>query len=122
MQRIPEIPRNFLHYSLTLKPVIETASIHQLPTRLFKDTITLRELGFTIEEIKGGFSIKNKKGKNVPVNINALYDEMKRLPESQTKFFFQKGITHLRKEKFITRKKGIYALLWSKTSYYWGKL
>ncbi|MCM8824463.1 MAG: transposase [Candidatus Omnitrophica bacterium] len=110
MQRAPEIPRKFLHYCLTLKSVVEAASIHQLPDKLFKDTITLRELGFTIEEIKGGFSIKNKAGKNTPVNINAVYDELARLPEITTLSFFQKCGLLLREKKFITSWKGVYAL------------
>ncbi|HPP12681.1 MAG TPA: transposase [bacterium] len=110
IQRAVEIPRKFLHYCLTLKPVIEAASIHQLRDRLFKDTVTLRELGFTIEEIKGGFSVKNKAGKNVPVNLNAVYDETRRLPEEETRSFFEKGVSLLRKKRFFSRKKGVYAL------------
>ena len=57
MERKPEIPREFLHYCLCLKPVVEAGSVNQLPSRLFEDTDTLQELGFTIEEIKDGFSV-----------------------------------------------------------------
>jgi len=110
MQRKPEIPRRFLHYCLCLKPVVECANIHQLPTRLLEDTDTLKELGFTIVEIENGFSVKNKANKNIPVNINAFYDEMGRLPEEETKKFFETGIHFLKKKRFIPRKKGIYAI------------
>jgi len=110
MQRQGEIPREFLHYCLTLKPVIECASVNQLPGRLFEDVDTLRELGFTMIEIEDGFSVKNKKGKNVPVNLNAFYDELARLPETETNRFFQVGVKLLDKQDFFTKKKGIYAI------------
>ena len=110
MQRRPEIPRKFLHYCLCLKPVVESASINQLPGRLLEDTDTLQELGFTIAEIEDGFSVKNKEGKNIPVNINAFYDELERLPESETKRLFEEGLLLLKSEKFLPRKKGVYAL------------
>jgi len=106
MQREPEIPRRFLHYCLCLKPVVECANIHQLPTRLLEDTDTLKELGFTIVEIENGFSVKNKANKNILVNINAFYDEMRRLPEEESKKFFETGIHFLKKKRFIPRKKG----------------
>ncbi len=110
MQRKPEIPREFLHYCLCLKPVVECASLRQIPGRLFEDTDTLQELGFTIAEIEDGFSVKNKEGKNVPVNINALYNELERLPEEETKRFFEEGVLLFKNEKFLPRKKGVYAL------------
>jgi len=110
MERKPEIPRNFLHYCLCLKPVVEAGSVNQLPSRLFEDTDTLQELGFTIEEIKDGFSVKNKEGENIPVNINAFYDELERLPEAETKRFFQGEALLLKDKKFLRKKEGIYAL------------
>lgn len=110
MERKPEIPRRFLHYCLCLKPAVEAASINQLPSRLFEDTDTLQELGFTIEEIKDGFSVKNKEGKNIPVNINAFYDELERLPEAETKRFFQGGVILFKDKRFLRKKEGVYAL------------
>lgn len=110
MERKPEIPREFLHYCLCFKPVVEAASINQLPGRLFEDTDTLQELGFTIAVLKGGFSVKNKEGRNVPVNINALYDQLNRLPERETKRFFRSGVLLLKDKRFLSRKEGIYAL------------
>ncbi len=109
MERRPEIPRRFLHYCISLKPVVDSASINQLPGRLFEDTDTLRILGFTMVEIKNGFSVKNKDGKNVPVNNNAFYDELARLPETESKKFFASGVELLDKD-FLSKKSGVYAL------------
>jgi len=110
MERKPEIPRQFLHYCLCLKPAVEAASVNQLPSRLFQDTDTLRELGFTIEEIKDGFSVKNKEGQNIPVNINSFYDELERLPETETRRFFQGEVVLLKDKRFLRKKEGVYAL------------
>ena len=110
MERKPEIPRKFLHYCLCLKPVVESASINQLPCRLFEDTTTLQELGFTIQEIRGGFSVKNKEGKNIPVNINSFYDELERLPEREIERFFRRGVALWRNKGFLRKKEGVYAL------------
>jgi len=110
MERKPEIPREFLHYCLCLKPVVEAGSVNQLPCRLFEDTDTLQELGFTMKEIKDGFSVKNKEGENIPVNINAFYDELERLPEAETKRFFQGGVLLFKDKRFLRKKEGVYAL------------
>jgi hypothetical protein len=110
MERKPEIPRRFLHYCISLKPVVDSASINQLPGRLLEDTDTLRILGFTMVELERGFSVKNKNGNNVPVNINAFYDELVRLPETESKKFFTSGVELLEKKRFLSKRSGVYAL------------
>ncbi len=110
MERKPEIPRRFLHYCISLKPVVDSASINQLPGRLFEDTDTLRILGFTMVELKNGFSVKNKNGNNVPVNKNAFYDELVRLPETESKKFFASGVEMLGSKRFLSKRSEVYAL------------
>jgi hypothetical protein len=110
MERKPEIPRQFLHYCISLKPVVDSASINQLPGRLLEDTDSLRTLGFTMVAMEKGFSVKNKNGNNVPVNINAFYDELARLPETESKKFFTSGVELLDKKRFLSKKSGVYAL------------
>ncbi|MBN1445545.1 MAG: transposase [Candidatus Omnitrophica bacterium] len=110
MERRPEIPRQFLHYCISLKPVVDSASINQLSGRLLEDTDSLRTLGFTMVAMEKGGSVKNKKGNNVPVNINAFYDELARLPETESKKFFTSGVELLDKKRFLSKKSGVYAL------------
>ncbi len=111
MERKPEIPRRFLHYCISLKPVVDSASINQLPGRLFEDTDTLRISGFTIVELKNGFSVKNKNGNNVPVNKNAFYDELVRLPERESKKFFTSEVEMMGSKRFLSKRSEVYALL-----------
>jgi len=110
MKRKPDIPRSFIHLTLALRPILEITGINQVPTKLFSSPVILRKLGCSLEVIEGGFSPKNKRGKNLPICLDTIYDEAKRIEPSQWERLLAGQIILLKDKKFIKKHPGIYAI------------
>ena len=110
MKRKTDIPRSFIHLSLALRPILEITGINQVPQKLFSSPVILKKLGCSLEVIEGGFSSKNKEGKNLPHCLDTIYDEAKRIEPSQLDKLLSGQIILLSDKKFIKKSPGLYAI------------
>jgi len=110
LKRKPDIPRSFIHLTLALRPILEITGINQVPAKLFSNPVILKKLGCSLEIIEGGFSPKNKAGKNLPHCLDTIYDEAKRIGPSQWDRLLAGQIILLADKKFIKKYPGIYAI------------
>jgi hypothetical protein len=110
MKRKTDIPRSFIHATLALRPILEITGINQIPAKLFSNPVILKKLGLSLEIIEGGFSPKNKAGKNLPHCLDTIYDEAKRVEPCACDRLLAGQVMLLADKKFIKKYPGIYAL------------
>ena len=110
MKRKPDIPRSFIHLTLALRPVLEITGINQVPAKLFSSPVILKKLGCSLEIIEGGFSSKNKRKENLPICLDTIYDEAKRIGPAEWERLLCSQIILLADKKFIRKYPGIYAI------------
>ena len=110
MKRKTDIPRSFIHVTLALRPILEIASINQVPAKLFASPVILKKMGLSLEVIEGGFSPKNKAGKNLPHCLDTIYDEAKRVDPIAWERLLAGQVVLLADKRFIKKHPGIYAL------------
>lgn len=110
MKRAPDIPRSFIHLTLALRPILEITGINQVPSKLFSSPVILKKLGCSLEVIEGGFSPRNKRKENLPICLDTIYDETKRIEPSQWEKLLSGQIILLKDKKFIKKYPGIYAI------------
>ncbi len=67
-------------------------------------------MGCSLEVIEGGFSSKNKRGKNLPICLDTIYDEAKRIEPGQWERLLSGQIILLKDKKFIKKYPGRYAI------------
>ena len=48
MKRKADIPGSFIHATLALRPILEIASINQIPAKLFKNPVILKKWDFPL--------------------------------------------------------------------------
>jgi hypothetical protein len=90
--------------------LLEIAGANQIPSKLFGDPTTLRELGFSFEEITQGFSRRNKRKVNLPYHKDALYDELRRVSPQEWKKLLWGEVILLSEKGFLGRRDGVFAL------------
>jgi|GEM_PF-3157889 len=110
MKRKTDIPRSFIHATLALRPILEIGSINQVPAKLFANPSVLKKMGLSLEVIEGGFSPKNKAGKNLPHCLDSIYDEAKRVDSAQWERLLAGQVVLLADKRFIKKHPGVYAL------------
>ena len=110
MKRKTDIPRSFIHLVLALRPVLEITGINQVPAKLFSSPVILKKLGLSLEIIEKGFSPKNKAGKNLPICLDTIYDEAKRIEPGAWDRLLTGQVVLLADKKFIKKYPGIYAI------------
>ncbi len=110
LKRRPDIPRSFIHLALALRPILEITGINQVPQKLFSSPAILKKMGLSLEVIEGGFSPRNKRGKNLPICLDTIYDEAKRVEPDQWQRLLSGQIILLADKKFIKKHPGIYAI------------
>ena len=110
MKRKTDIPRSFIHLALALRPILEITGINQVPHKLFSSPVILKKLGCSLEVIEDGFSSKNKRGKNLPICLDTIYDEAKRIEPGQWERLLSGQIILLKDKKFIKKHPGLYAI------------
>jgi len=110
MKRKTDVPRSFIHLVLALRPILEITGINQVPAKLFSSPVILKKLGCSLEVIENGFSPKNKRGINLPICLDTIYDEAKRIEPSQWERLLAGQIILLADKKFIKKYPGIYAI------------
>jgi hypothetical protein len=110
LKRTPDIPRSFIHLALALRPVLEITGINQVPQKLFSSPAILKKMGLSLEVIEGGFSPRNKRGKNLPICLDTIYDEAKRVEPDQWQRLLSGQIILLADKKFIKKHPGIYVI------------
>jgi hypothetical protein len=110
MKRKPDIPRSFIHLVLALRPILEITGINQVPAKLFSSPVILKKLGCSLEVIESGFSPKNKRKKNLPICLDTIYDEAKKIEPSQLDKLLSGQVFLLADKKFIKKYPGVYAI------------
>ena len=110
MKRKTDIPRSFIHATLALRPILEITGINQVPAKLFSSPVILKKLGLSLEIIEKGFSPKNKAGKNLPICLDTIYDEAKRIEPGAWDRLLTGQIMLLADKKFIKKYPGMYAI------------
>jgi hypothetical protein len=110
LKRRPDIPRSFIHLALALRPILEITGINQVPHKLFSSPAILKKMGLSLEVIEKGFSPRNKRGKNLPICLDTIYDEAKRVRPDQWDRLLSGQIILLADKKFIKKHPGIYAI------------
>ena len=110
MKRKTDIPRSFIHLALALRPILEITGINQVPHKLFSSPVILKKMGLSLEVIEGGFSSKNKRGVNLPICLDTIYDEAKRIDPGQWERLLAGEVLLLADKKFIKKHPGLYAI------------
>ena len=110
MKRKTDIPRSFIHTTLALRPILEITGINQVPAKLFASPVILKKMGLSLEVIEGGFSPKNKAGKNLPHCLDTIYDEAKRVNPIAWDRLLAGQVVLFKDKRFIKKHPGIYAL------------
>jgi len=110
LKRRPDIPRSFIHLALALRPILEITGINQVPHKLFSSPSILKKMGLSLEVIERGFSPRNKRGNNLPICLDTIYDEAKRVGPDQWDRLLSGQIILLADKKFIKKHPGIYAI------------
>jgi len=62
---------------------LEITGINQVLHKLFSSPVILRKMGCSLEVIERGFSSRNKSGNNLPICLDTIYDEAKRIGPGQ---------------------------------------